>query len=72
MKNTISVNYSPLFQILKEKNMQLDDLKKLGVSYSTIQNINSNKDIRVTTLCRIAAFLKCSIADIISYDKVAV
>lgn len=72
MKNTISVNYSPLFQILKEKNMQLDDLKKLGISYSTIQNINSNKDIRVTTLCRIAAFLKCSIVDIISYDKVAI
>ncbi len=68
LKDTIRISYFPLFQILKERNMEINSLKKAGISSSTIQNISNNKEIRINTIIGIATFLGCNIADIVSYE----
>lgn len=68
LKDTIRISYFPLFQILKERNMEINSLKKAGISSSTIQNISNDKEIRINTLIKIATFLECSIADVVSYE----
>ena len=62
------VNYSPLWQTMKEKNVTTYTLiNKHGINTRTINNLKHNKGITVDTLERLCKILDCTPNDIITF-----
>ena len=62
------VDYSPLWQTMKEKNITTYALiNKHGINTRTINNLKHNKGITVDTLEKLCKILNCQPNDIIAF-----
>ena len=64
------INYSPLFETMKRKNISTYKLlNEFGVSRSLLDRLKHDKPITTTTLNDLCRFLDCDITDVIKYVK---
>lgn len=62
----MEMNYSKLWKLLIDKNMNKSDLKELtGLSQSTIAKLSKGENVNTDVLLKICSALKCDIGDIV-------
>lgn len=62
------VDYSPLWQTMKEKNITTYALiNKHGINTRTVNNLKHNKGITVDTLEKLCKILNCQPNDILTF-----
>lgn len=60
--------YDNLWEVLKDKNMTKEDLKKAtGMSSATIAKLGKNETINMKSLEKICGVLECNIEDVIEF-----
>lgn len=59
------ISYKPLFHTLVEKNINLSDLSKAGITSRVIAKFKKNEHVNTSTLEKICLFLECQIEDVI-------
>ena len=65
------INYQPLWDTMKEKNITTYILiKDYNINPRTVNNLKHNKSITMDTLERLCSILKCTPNDIVEFDEV--
>ena len=62
------IDYSPLWETMKKKNISQYQLLKQGIDNKTLNRLKNNKNITVLTLLKLCEILDCTPNDII-YTK---
>ena len=63
------INYEPLWNTMKEKNITTYTLiKEHGINPRTINNLKHNKSITIDTLERICSILECTANDVVRFE----
>ena len=63
------ISYKPLFHILIEKDITVDQLRKDGIiSAITITKFKKGESITLSTAEKICKYLECEIGDICRFD----
>ena len=62
------IDYSPLWETMKKKNISQYKLLKQGIDNKTLNRLKNNKNITVLTLLKLCEILDCTPNDII-YTK---
>ena len=62
------IDYSPLWETMKKKNISQYQLLKKGIDNKTLNRLKNNKNITVLTLLKLCEILDCTPNDII-YTK---
>ena len=62
------IDYSPLWETMKKKNISQYQLLKQGIDNKTLNRLKNNKNITVLTLLKLCEILDCTHNDII-YTK---
>lgn len=68
MADTI-IDFSPLWETMKNKGITQYKLLKLGIDNSTLDRLKHNKNVTVLTLGRLCNILDCTPNDIIKFQK---
>lgn len=64
----MAFDYSKLWAILEERNMNREELRiEAGMSSATLAKLGKNKIISMDVLGRICQVLACDVGDIVSY-----
>jgi DNA (cytosine-5)-methyltransferase 1 len=61
------IDFSPLRQTLKEKEMNMSELRDTVLSSRTLAKINSNKDVYMSTIEKICLFLDVPIEKVVRF-----
>lgn len=61
------INYSPLWNTMKEKGISQYKLLKLGIDNRTLSYLKNNKNITIRTLEKLCDILDCTPNDIVSF-----
>ena len=61
------IDFSPLRQTLKEKNMLMSDLRDTILSSRTLAKINRNEDVYITTIEKICLYLNVPIEKVVRF-----
>jgi len=59
------ISYKPLFHTLVEKDVNLSELTKAGITPRVIAKFRKNEHVNTSTLEKICLYLNCSIQDVI-------
>lgn len=60
------IDYSPLWETMKQKNITQYQLLKMGIDNKTLNRLKNNKNMTVLTLIKLCDILDCTPNDIIS------
>lgn len=64
----MAFDYSKLWAILEERNMNREELRiEAGMSSATLAKLGKNKIVSMDVLGRICQVLACDVGDIVSY-----
>ena len=63
------IDYSPLWETMKNKNISQYQLLKQGIDNKTLNRLKNNKNITILTLLRLCEILDCTPNDIIYTKK---
>ena len=68
----MSINFSKLEHIMREKNLKKHDLRKAGFNPNIVDkllsgNLNKNKRVDTETINRLCEFFDCQPADLMEY-----
>lgn len=64
----MKISYNKLWKLLKDKNMEKEELKELaGVSQSTMQRLSRNRPVTLHTMEKICLILQCEISDVLEF-----
>ena len=66
----VEIDYTPLQEKLKEKNISGYKLAAYGIPHKTMYNIRQGKIITLETLAKFAYILDCSISDLVNLQYV--
>jgi len=61
--------YKKLFRLMEEKGIKKVDLRRSGMSASTIDRLIKNSDVTTSTISRLCGYLACQPGDIMEYIK---
>lgn len=65
----LKLNYSGLFNLLEQNNMNRNALvKKAGLTHNAILSIKNGEPIAMSALLKICAFFHCDISDVVKID----
>lgn len=62
------INYQPLWDTLKRKNISQYYLLKSGIDNKTLDCLKKNKNITLLTVEKLCKIINCSPNDIVSFD----
>ena len=66
----MTVSYKGLWKMMIDKNLQKKDLvKDLGLSSATVAKMGKGEPVSNKVLEKLAAYLECSVGEIISYES---
>ena len=66
----VIIDYSPLWQTMKEKNISQYRLLNSGIDNKTLDSLKKNKNITLLTLEKLCRILECTPNDIVKFtDK---
>lgn len=63
------LDYSPLWQTMKEKGVSQYQLLKAGIDNKTLDTLKKNKNITLLTVEKICMILDCTPNDIVRFKK---
>ena len=64
----MAFDYSELWEVLEERNMNREELRiEAGMSSATLAKLGKNKIVSMDVLGRICQVLACDVGDIVSY-----
>lgn len=63
------LDYSPLWQTMKEKKISQYQLLKSGIDNKTLDSIKKGNNITLLTLEKICAILDCTPNDVVRFQK---
>jgi len=63
------IDYSPLWETMKEKNISQYKLLNSGIDNKTLDSLKKNKNITLHTLEKLCTILDCTPNDIIHFQK---
>jgi DNA (cytosine-5)-methyltransferase 1 len=61
------IDFSPLRQTIKEKNMRMSDLRDTVLSSRTLAKITKNEDVYISTIEKICLFLDVPIEKVVRF-----
>ena len=61
------IDFSPLWNTMKEKGISQYQLIKLGIDRKTLDSLRKNKNVTLLTIEKIAKILDCKIQDIVRF-----
>lgn len=61
------IDFSPLHQTLKEKDMKMSELRDTILSSRTLAKINRNEDLYISTIEKICLFLEVPIEKVLRF-----
>ncbi len=66
----MAFDYSKLWAILEERNMNREELRiEAGMSSATLAKLGKNKIVSMDVLGRICQVLACDVGDIVAYRR---
>ncbi|MEH6941633.1 helix-turn-helix domain-containing protein [Bacillus sp. JJ722] len=63
------IDFSPLHETLKRKDMKISDLRGIIGSSKTVTRINQNKSVRLDTVDKLCVYLDVPIQDVVRITK---
>ena len=63
------ISYDKLFKLMKKKGVKKFDLRKSGISPTTVNRLVKNTDVNVSTIIRLCELLNCQPGDIMECVK---
>lgn len=63
------ISYKPLFHTLVERNVNLSELTKAGISTRIVSKFRKNEHVNTSTIDKICNYLNCRIEDVIEHVK---
>lgn len=64
---TSIIDYSPLWETMKEKNVSQYKLLQSGIDNKTLDNIKKNKNITLLTVEKLCTIIGCTPNDIVNF-----
>lgn len=64
----VQLDYTPLLEKLKEKNLTGYQLTSYGIPHKTLYNIKNGKIITLETLAKLAYILDCEINELVKFE----
>ena len=61
------IDYSPLWNTMKEKKISQYQLIKLGIDRKTLDSFRKNKNVTLLTIEKVTQVLECEIQDIVKF-----
>jgi len=61
------LDFSPLWELMKEKNISANALFRLGFPQTTYYRLKAGRDVRISTLVQLCDLLECNLSDIAKY-----
>lgn len=61
------IDYSPLWQTMREKNVTQYQLLKSGIDNKTLDSLKKNKNITLLTLEKLCAVIGCTPNDVVRF-----
>lgn len=65
----IIIDYSPLWDIMRKKNISQYQLIKSGIDNKTLDSLKKNKNITMLTLEKLCNIIDCTPNDIVQFIK---
>lgn len=65
---TTLINFDPLWETMKEKNITQYQLLKSGIDNKTLDSLKKNKNITLITLEKLCHILNCTPNDIVKFN----
>lgn len=63
------IDYSPLWQTLKEKGISQYDLVQSGIDKNTLDRLRKNKNITALTIEKLCTIANCTPNDVLQFIK---
>ena len=63
------IDYSPLWQTMKEKNVSQYQLINMGIDKSMLERLRRNQNITALTIEKLCSILECTPNDILSFTE---
>ena len=63
------VSYKKLFKLMNERGIKKFDLRKNGISPTTVNRLVKNDDVNISTIIKLCEFLDCQPGDIMECIK---
>ncbi|MDO4556134.1 MAG: helix-turn-helix transcriptional regulator [Lachnospiraceae bacterium] len=64
---TITIDYSPLWETMKKKEISQYQLLKQGIDNKTLDSLKKNKNITIITLSKLCRIIDCTPNDIVTF-----
>ena len=61
------IDYSPLWQTMRERNVSQYQLLKSGIDNKTLDSLKKNKNITLLTVERLCRIIECTPNDIVQF-----
>lgn len=63
------IDYSPLWQTMKERQVSQYQLLKAGIDNKTLDSLKKNKNITMLTLEKICTIIGCTPNDVVAFQE---
>ena len=67
LKGDFMIDYSPLWQTMRERNVSQYQLLKSGIDNKTLDSLKKNKNITLLTVERLCRIINCTPNDIVQF-----
>ena len=63
------IDYSPLWETMKQREVSQYDLINLGIDKHTLDSLRNNRSITMNTLEKLCVLLDCEASDIVRFPQ---